>query len=301
MRISRYTVLDPLVHIQRCRDDENNPRDPSRNERVGKGRTLADSVPAPVDVLRLGFVTDPVGPHASRTMLIADVRLLLAACSPDATMADYRAAVVDENVLMKATTANRRETFQRLCQFYALDRSVPLFRSLRALWDADEASQPLLALLCVAARDPVFRATSDLVLLAPLGQVVTPLMAEGVVAEAFPDRYGAKTLKSIGQHIVGTWTQGGHLLGKQVKRRAKAHPTPAATAYSLLLGFLCGARGLGLFETLWAQLLDATAGELDGLAFAASQRGWLAYRRVGNVVQIEFPAFADAKTEAVRG
>lgn len=268
---------------------------------VGKSSMGADSVPVPDSAPRFGFVNDPVGPHASRTMLLADVRLLLAACPPDAAMADYRAAVVDENVLMKATTANRRETFQRLSQFYAMDRTVLLFCSLRALWDADEASQPLLALLCVAARDPVFRATSDLVLLAPPGQVITPLMAEGVVAEAFPDRYGTKTLKSIGQHIVGTWTQAGHLLGKQVKRRAKAHPTPAATAYALLLGYLCGARGLGLFETLWARLLDATPGELDGLAFAASQRGWLAYRRVGNVVQIEFPVLAAEEMETARG
>lgn len=256
---------------------------------------------APDAALRFGFVNDPVGPHASRTMLLADVRLLLAACPSDTSLADYRAAVVDDNVLMKATAANRRETFQRLTQFYAMDRSVPLFRALRALWDADDESQPLLALLCVAARDPVFRATSDLVLLAPQGHIITPLMAEAVIAAAFSDRYGAKTLKSIGQHVVGTWNQGGHLAGKLVKRRAKAHPTPAATAYALLLGYWCGARGLGLFETLWARLLDATPGEMDGLAFAASQRGWLAYRRVGNVVQIDFPAFADAEMEAARG
>ena len=133
MRISRYTVLDPLVHFQRCRDDENNPRDPSRNETVGQGRTLAANVPALVNVLRFGFVNAPVGPHASRTMLLADVRLLLAACAPDAGMADYRAAVVDANVLMKATISNRRETFQRLSQFYALDPSLLVFRALRAL------------------------------------------------------------------------------------------------------------------------------------------------------------------------
>jgi len=100
----------------------------------------------PDEALRHGFVTDPVGPHASRTMLLADLQLLLSACPPDATLSDYRAAVVDQNVLMKATKANRRETFQRLCQFYALDPDVPLFRVLRALWDADEAGQPLLAL-----------------------------------------------------------------------------------------------------------------------------------------------------------
>lgn len=267
---------------------------------VGNSSMGADSVPVPDSAPRFGFVNDPVGPHASRTMLLSDLRLLLAVCPPDATMADYRAAVVDENALMKATMSNRRETFKRLSQFYTLNPNVALFRALRALWDADDASQPLLALLCVAARDPVFRATSDLVLAAAPGRAVTPQEAERAVEVAFPERYGAKTLKSIGQHVLGSWQQGGHLAGKIVKRRARAHVTPAATAYALLLGYLCGARGLALFESFWAQLLDAPLGELDGLAFAAGQRGWLDYRRIGDVMQIAFPKFLDS-SEAAHG
>jgi len=261
---------------------------------VGKGRTLAANVPAPVNVLPLGFVTDPVGPHASRTMLLADLRLLFSTCPPDATLADYRAAVVDENILMKSTMGNRRITFWRLCDFYALDPEVLLFRALRVLWDADEAGQPLLALLCVAARDPVFRATTELVLNVPPGVVLLPQAMEAVVQRAFPGRYGPKSLKSIGQHVLGSWQQGGHLAGKMLKRRAKAHATPGATAYALLLGYVCGARGLRLFETLWARLLDTSPAELDALAFAAAQRGWLDYRRIGDVVQIEFPALIGA-------
>jgi hypothetical protein len=245
-----------------------------------------------------GFNDEPVAPHASRTMLLADLRTLLAACPTDATATDYRAAIVEENALMKATTANRRETFQRLCQFYALDPDVALFRVLRTLWDAEEAGQPLLALLCVAARDPVFRVTADLVLSAPSGEPILPRAVEETVRTAFPDRYGAKTLKSIGQHILGSWQQGGHLAGTMVKRRAKAHATPAATAYALLLGYLRGARGIALFATPWAHILDAAPAELDGLAFAASQRGWLDYRRMGGVAQIDFPTLLGASEVA---
>ncbi len=223
-------------------------------------------------------------------MLLADLRQLLAACAPDALPGDYRAAVVEHNVLAKATTANRRETYQRLRQFYALDPSILIFRALRHLWNADETAQPLLALLCVAARDTVVRVTIDFVLDTPEGSVLTPLVAEAVIQEAFPDHYGAKTLKSMGQHILGTWAQAGHLRGVIVKTRAHATATPAATAYALLLGHLWGARGGALFETLWARLLDCSPGEMDALAFAASQRGWINYRRVGPVIEVEFPA-----------
>ena len=65
-------------------------------------------------------------------------------------------------------------------------------------------------------------------------------------------------------------------------------PVSAATAYALLLGHLCGVRGSFLFETGWADVLDAAPGQLDCLAVAASQRGWIDYRRLGSVVEIGF-------------
>ena len=59
-------------------------------------------------------------------------------------------------------------------------------------------------------------------------------------------------------------------------------------ALALLLGHLCGARGRSLFDTGWAQVLDTAPGGLDSLAFAASQRGWIDFRSMGDVVEIGF-------------
>jgi hypothetical protein len=63
---------------------------------------------------------------------------------------------------------------------------------------------------------------------------------------------------------------------------------PASTAFALLLAYLCGARGTLLFDTDWANVLDTGQGGMDSLAFAASQREWIDYRRIGNVADIGF-------------
>lgn len=79
-------------------------------------------------------------------------------------------------------------------------------------------------------------------------------------------------------------------------RQARATPTPhnparpAAGGYALFLGYLSGARGNGLFTTLWARLLDIPPARAHDLAFEASRRGWIDYRRAGDVVDVGFSA-----------
>jgi hypothetical protein len=48
-----------------------------------------------------GFVNETGGAHSSRTMMLADLRLLLAACPLSTSLEEYRSAIVDDNVLLK--------------------------------------------------------------------------------------------------------------------------------------------------------------------------------------------------------
>jgi len=70
--------------------------------------------------------------------------------------------------------------------------------------------------------------------------------------------------------------------------------------FALLLGWLDGHRGLALFDTLWAKLASTGPNDLDALAFAASNRDWLRYKRLGDVVEIDFAPFL-ASLEDPRG
>jgi hypothetical protein len=191
-------------------------------------------------------------------------------------------------VLLKATLSTRKETLQRLKEFYSLDRTVLIFRALRDLWDEDQTSQPLLALLCATARDPILYASSDIILSSPLGSVITRNTFSMKIGELFPDRYSFNSLRSIGENLASSWKKSGHLAGTAKKVRSKAQSCPTAVAYALFLGYLCNARGEGLFDTLWSRLLDSTTPVLHEQALNASQRGWLEYRRSGTITDITF-------------
>lgn len=242
----------------------------------------------PETALAHGFLNDPVGTHGSRTIMLSELRLLLAACPRSTEYEAFRDAIVEDNVLLKKTTATRKESFRRLRELYALDESVILFRALRDLWEDDEAGEPLLALLCATARDSILRASAEMILSTPRGDVVTPQMIEVATEAAFPGRYNPTMLANVGRHAASSWQQSGHLEGRLTKHRVQAVATSAATAYALLLGHLCSARGDSLFATLWARLLDVPTHTVRELAAQASRQGWLEYRHTGAVTDISF-------------
>ena len=104
-----------------------------------------------------GFVNKSVGAHSSRTMMLAELRLLLAVCQQSASLEEYRSAIIDENVLLKKTMATRKATFRWLQALYALNRKMLLFRALRDLWDEDTQAQSLLALLMCCRKRSSFK------------------------------------------------------------------------------------------------------------------------------------------------
>ncbi|MDP9363683.1 MAG: hypothetical protein M3Q10_05565 [Chloroflexota bacterium] len=242
----------------------------------------------PEAALPFGLNNSPVGTHGSRTVMLSELRLLLEACPPDAGYADYRSAVVEENVLGKRTVTTRKESVRRLRELYALSLDVLLFRVLRDLWSADPAAHPLLALLCAAARDPILRATAEPILAADPGDSVSPQVIAKAASEAFPGRYNPTMLANIGRHAASSWRQSGHLEGRFNKTRVRVESRPEAVAYALLLGRLCGAGGAGLFLTFWSRLLDAPEATLRDQAVTASRLGWIEYRSAGGVTEVGF-------------
>lgn len=235
-----------------------------------------------------GISETPVGIHLSRTLMLDDLRRLLEQLPPDTDAERYRQAIIQENVLLKPTTMTRQISFQRLCGLYALNPTVPLFQILRELWTEEHEAQPLLALLCALARDMVLRSTAEQIIALPLGEAMTPAQLSATVRSAFPGRYSEASMAGAGRNLASSWQQSGHLTGKMRKVRATANCRPPAVVLALLLGYVQGERGEGLFRTLWARVLDAPAHTLHAQAQAASQRGWLEYRRAGDVVEIGF-------------
>ena len=248
-----------------------------------------------------GFRSGERGTHTSRTIMLTELQGLLAALPADATRDDYEQAITEDNVLGKKTASTRRLTAQRIGELYALDPTVPLFRLLRDLWKFDAAGRPLIACLCANARDPLLRITAPAVLDVEEGEPYSKERTIALLTEGTGDRFNPGTVDKIARNTSSSWTQSGHLKGRARKIRARAKATPSSTAYALLLGFMTGARGEMLYTTYWARLLDARSSQIDALAFEASRRGWLDYRRLGNVIEITFPdLLTSAEMETIR-
>ena len=235
-----------------------------------------------------GLRIDPTGTHLSSTMKLEDLRILLASRPAPATEDAYKAAIVDQNLLGKPTASARRITFERLRELYGLDPNMLIFRALKDLWDADGSAQPMIALLCSTARDPILRAMTPFVLRLPMDTTVTPHEFAEEADHQFPGKFVASSRQRLGRNVASSWEQAGLLSGQLTKRRSKSRARPTSLAYALLLGDLCGKRGQGLFTALWANMLDAPIHELKALAVIASRQGWIEYRAAGDVVEVSF-------------
>jgi hypothetical protein len=239
---------------------------------------------------RFGFKTKPGGTHAARTMMMPELARLLAWIDdPAATKNDYIDAIQTHNCLGKRSGKTRELTARHLTALYGLDPSLTLFRNLLFFWRRDPEGRPLIALSCAYGRDAILRSSRPFIRSHEHGEAVFRGDMEAFIEEWEPGRFSSATLKSTAQNLNATWTQSGHLTGRVKKTRSQAMATPGSAAYALLLGYLSGGRGESLFLSDYASLLDCPVDGRMALAEAASRKGWMVFKRAGNVVEALFP------------
>lgn len=241
-------------------------------------------------LLKFGFRFGRDGAHSARTIMLDDLEVLLEQVRVERpTHDDFEHAIVEQNCLSKQSGRSRELTLKYLTTLYGLDVSIPIFRVMLNFWRREREGRALLAALCALPRDPILRESFEWIQDVPVGAKVLRSATEEKLNLAFPDRYSPASVKSLSQNVNGTWTRTGHLKGRNIKIRQRAKPTPAATAFALYLSYITGARGENLFKTDFCSVLDAPAAELMETAEAAAKRGWIVFKRLGNVVEAQFP------------
>lgn len=258
--------------------------------------TFFPSTPDRRNAIEAGFRFGHIGTHTSRTIMLEELTAVLAAVPMNGKPDEYLAAIVEENCLGKQTVSTRRLTLQRLRELYALDPAVPIFRILRRLWDLDEQSRPLLALLASFARDPLLLATAEVVLSLREGAEFQRTAMRDALAKAVVDRLNESTLNKVVRNAASSWTQAGHLQGRTFKFRRLVRPTPATVAFAL---YLAHAAGLAVEESLssgWIKALDCSSSAALELATAAKRLGLVDLRMAGDVIDLNLdrldPAYA---------
>jgi hypothetical protein len=236
-----------------------------------------------------GFKTDSGGGHDARTMMSEDIAVLFKALSEQSSLDDYEYAVLEDNVLGKNTESNKKKTLGYLKRIYSLNPEKAVFRCFRFFAYAEPGEIHQLALLCSHARDPLLSDIAPFYLKLPIGRNLARENVEEAIEELRPDQYSYKMKRSMAQNLSSSFTHAGYLRGKAKKERVMPGTGPAATAYALLLSYLCGKRGQSLFESSYCKLLDRMSSQLESNAHNASLRGWLSYRSAGGVMDLAFP------------
>lgn len=245
-----------------------------------------DLEPTP-GLLSIGARFGDRGTHTSRTMMSVELQEALYALPADAKRTDYAEAIVEENILAKATYATRKLTNQRLAELYGLSPRIPIFAVLRHLWDLDREGRPLLTLLVALARDPLLRASAPTILELPPGNELSRSRLVNNMRVAVGSRLNDSILDKVARNLGSSWTQSGHLLGRVRKVRQRIEPTPASVAFALWIGEAQGYHGSSALNTIWTAVLDAEGHDLIDLVLAAKRRGLIGAQIGGGLTEID--------------
>lgn len=235
----------------------------------------------------------PGGSHISRTIMLAELKLVLDAVPSGSPQDIYRSAILTLNVLGKGTESTRHKSLRHLRELYALDEAIPIFGLLRKLYTMDSASLPLLAMQVAWARDPLLRATTQLIMDASEDEHVETANLAEELETAFPNQYSELNRNKIARNAASSWTQSGHLAGRARKTRQRIIPTAVAVTMAFFLGDIAGYHGAAVFSNPWCRLLDLSPDRAKALGFEAHGAGLLNLRAVGEVVELRFPLFAE--------
>jgi hypothetical protein len=235
-----------------------------------------------------GLKTGKSGPHSSRTIALDELSKLLDALPVDADLNAYRAAVVDANLLDKSTDSNRKASFRRLRELYALDPTVPLFRVFRKLWDLDAKSRPQMALLMAFARDPLFRASAPTVLKTHEDAELIRQALCDALDKATSGRMSGATIDKVARNVSSSWSQTGHLVGRVRKIRHLVTATPVSITFALILAFVSGSRGKKLLTSDFIQALDTPPDIAKARSIDARRLGLIELRESDDVFDVGF-------------
>jgi hypothetical protein len=240
-----------------------------------------------------GLKFTPGGAHISRTMMLQELASVLEFVPPASDAAAYRAAVLQQNVLGKATESTRNKSLRHLRELYALDDETPIFGLLRKLYAIDSSSLPQLAIQVAWARDPLLRATTTPVFEAAEGDRVETVALADALESDMPQQYSDLNRNKIARNAASSWTQSGHLTGRTMKTRQRLVPTPAAVTMALFIGDMAGYQGGASFENPWCRLLDMSPDRARSEAMESHRAGMINLRAIGDVVEIGYPLFSE--------
>lgn len=241
--------------------------------------------------VQLGFSSG--GAISSRTVMQDELSTLLAAEPISASSEDYKRAILDHNILDKATASNRLKTYKYLRSLYALDPDVCLFREIRRLMQYAPDDTRLLVGLLSLAREPVLRECLTMVLHTPIGKSLGRTEFEAWIRAHAPGQYSDSMFISFSHNLYASFYQFGFLGESIGKARTRVRPAfgIASATYAAFLDWLEGGSGIALLQGTYSRALDIPSDEHIALLQTAGRQGLLKVAYSGGVLDLGFPGF----------
>lgn len=240
---------------------------------------------------QLGFSVG--GAISSRTAMLDEFQALIASVPSDASEPSYRQAIIEENLLHKATASNRAKTFKFLRRLYVLDPKFCLFREMRRLAQYATDDSKLLIGLLAMAREPLLRECLAMVLNVPVGKSLGRAQFEAWIRAYAPGQYSESMVITFSHNLYASFYQFGYL-GESVGRaRTRIRPRSgiATVTYAAFLDWLGGMNGIALLQGNYSGALDLREDEHIALLQAAGRQGLLKTAYSGGVLELAFPGF----------
>ena len=253
---------------------------------------------APEAMEALGFRVGTAGAHMARSVMLSGLEVLFRYVPPDAKRDAYKLAIIEDNVLRKASYNNRLSTSTQFVLMYGLEPKLALFRNFRRLWDHDQGSQQALTLLMGMARDPIFRVCANHVVDMAHGEHADRESLVKVLDGFGFGRWSRNVLVLAAGNVLNSLHQVGLITRKEHRRVQPTHGI-AAISFALFLGRLEGAHDNALFKTSWTRALDRSAAELMVEATNASHEGMIDLLNAGGVVEVRFPGYLTSEEQGL--
>lgn len=228
--------------------------------------------------------------------MLPELSALLTIAAADANVDAFKRLAVDEDALHKASAANRLKTFTKLRRLYGLNPVLPIFREFRRLSRLFPSELPVLAGSLAFAREPLLRASADMVLNTLIGTPLSRASFEAWVREFAAGRFSQTMYRSFSHNLYASFFQIGYLgaaVGK-CRLRQRLDARPASVAYAAFLDWLTGLNGLTLLQGSFSRTLGLSKADHLAQLTAAGQLGLMRVANAGGVLHLDFATWLQA-------
>jgi hypothetical protein len=244
---------------------------------------------------------DPAAPYFSRlsarSALYTELHQLLDAGHAALSVVDYRALVIDANVLARSSSSARSKLWQELKSRYRLDAEDPLFAAFCTEWRRCEsdAERGLTAYVLLALNDRLVASLGTEWLFGLLRRAPADVRVADILA--FIDRadvrhpevrsWSPKTRLAVAQKYAASIRDFG--LAKGTSRKTTIRPALYASPVRLLVQALrlAGVGQLGLVSASVFRLLALDGPEVVDALGELNRAGALRFRMQGDVVELD--------------